>query len=62
MAGKTKISDEDFLVAWQKFKSATQVANFFAKQSKVVEVAVKQTVAKPVTKAVAKTTPKKKAK
>ena len=38
-----------------------QVANFFAKQSKVVEVAVKQTVAKPVTKAVAKTTPKKKA-
>ena len=39
-----------------------QVANFFAKQSKVVEVAVKQTVAKPVTKAVAKTTPKKKAK
>jgi hypothetical protein len=29
MAGKTKISDEDFLVAWQKFKSATQVANFF---------------------------------
>jgi hypothetical protein len=39
-----------------------QVANFFAKQSKVVEVAVKQTVAKPVTKAVAKTAPKKKAK
>jgi hypothetical protein len=35
-----------------------QVANFFAKQSKVVEVAVKQTVAKPV----AKTAPKKKAK
>ena len=29
MAGKTKISDEDFLVAWKKFKSATQVANFF---------------------------------
>ena len=29
MAGKPKIADEDFLVAWQKFKSASEVAKFF---------------------------------
>jgi len=29
MAGKPKLSDEDFLVAWQKFKSASGVAKFF---------------------------------
>lgn len=36
------------------------VANFFAKQSKIVEVAVKETVAKPKATAVKKAAPKKK--
>lgn len=36
------------------------VANFFAKQSKIVEVAVKETVAKPKAAAVKKAAPKKK--
>lgn len=43
-----------------------QVANFFAKQSKIVEVAVKETVAKPTSvaqvSAVKKAAPKKKKK
>lgn len=36
------------------------VANFFVKQSKIVEVAVKETVAKPKATAVKKAAPKKK--